>query len=166
MTTPWDALADARERAEDARRRMELAAGPGTHRAARGCTMRTARREFMSRVRKTVGGCWLWRRTRPKYYGTTSGRVLRTTGEYFAHRAAWVLYRGAVPAGMCVCHRCDDPRCVRPSHLFPGTKADNSADMVRKGRQARFRRMPLVVRHTHRGLRVWSYGRLIKEAHA
>jgi hypothetical protein len=48
---------------------------------------------------------------------------------------AWQLANGPVPDGMMICHTCDNPRCVRADHLFLGTAADNSADMVSKGRQ-------------------------------
>ena len=54
-----------------------------------------------------------------------------------AHRVAWVLYRGKIPRGKKVLHRCDNPPCCNPEHLFLGTQADNVADMVTKGRRAR-----------------------------
>ena len=51
------------------------------------------------------------------------------------HRLVWVEVYGEIPDGMCVLHRCDNPPCVNPGHLFLGTLSDNAQDMAAKGRQ-------------------------------
>jgi hypothetical protein len=51
-----------------------------------------------------------------------------------AHRAAWTAFNGDIPAGMFVCHRCDNPLCCNPNHLFLGRHEDNMADMMSKNR--------------------------------
>ena len=85
---------------------------------------------FWAKVVKTEG-CWLWHGTMlPDGYG-----VMRVGDKQIrAHRLAWIIEHGAIADGLCVCHHCDIPLCVRPSHLFLGTHKDNLADMVRKGR--------------------------------
>jgi hypothetical protein len=102
--------------------------------------MPTREQRFWSRVNREGpvvsqehGPCWLW-----------LGFKLMQRGGYgqfndwprvsFAHRVSWELTYGKVPDGLSVLHRCDNPPCVRPEHLWIGTQADNVADMVRKGR--------------------------------
>jgi len=79
-----------------------------------------------------IGNCWLWTACALK---TGHGQIRVERKTVLAHRLAWVMTNGSIPDDLpCVCHRCDTPRCVRPDHLFVGTKSDNTADMVRKGR--------------------------------
>lgn len=82
--------------------------------------------------------CWLWTGQLNAYgYGSLSRSNGRGwSGEHVAaHRISWVLHtRGPIPVGMNVLHRCDEPSCVNPAHLFLGTLAENQEDCVRKGR--------------------------------
>ena len=76
-------------------------------------------------------GCWIWTASRDKDgYGFLKFRGKQDK----AHRVAWVLYRGEIPAGLIVCHTCDNPPCVNPEHLFIGTQKDNAMDKVGKNR--------------------------------
>ena len=80
--------------------------------------------------------CWEWRgrRKHGKTYGffRVGGRQGRTL---IASRVSWMLTHGPIPNGMCILHRCDNPPCCNPAHLFLGTQLDNIRDRDRKGRQ-------------------------------
>lgn len=76
-------------------------------------------------------GCWVWQRTANNHgYGTLTinGR------QHYAHRLAYELGFGPIPEGTHLLHRCDNPRCINPAHLRPGSQSDNMADAVEKGR--------------------------------
>ena len=78
------------------------------------------------------GGCWTWKGAlNNKGYGQFR---LSRSHSVLAHRYAWEETNGPIPAGQMALHRCDNPRCVRPSHIFLGTQTDNMADARDKGR--------------------------------
>lgn len=94
---------------------------------------------FWGKVRKT-STCWLWLGHIDE---NGRGRTGKSGGAGIAARVAWEKTNGPIPKGKCVCHRCDNPACVRPIHLFLGTKKQNSEDMTSKGRQSRGAHRPL-----------------------
>lgn len=85
---------------------------------------------FWAQVERT-GECWEWR---GKLGRGGYGQTWRDGRAPLVHRVSWELHYGPIPEGLFVCHRCDNPPCVRPDHLFLGTAKENTQDMMAKGR--------------------------------
>lgn len=96
--------------------------------------------KFEASFSKKEGECWDWQKSRTRsgygYFYMGKGWPGGNKG-IPASRASWILYKGEIPSGMIVCHHCDNPACVNPSHLFLGTDYDNTLDKLKKGRQSR-----------------------------
>lgn len=87
---------------------------------------------FWERVKVTENDCWEWQGWKlPKGYGGINylGKKIYT------HRLAWILKHGPIPYKLHVLHRCDNPPCINPNHLFLGTNRDNILDCISKGRK-------------------------------
>jgi hypothetical protein len=93
-------------------------------------------------------GCWVWSgyKNRQGYgYLRVGGIVER------AHRISWIIHNGLITdGGVFVCHKCDNPSCVNPDHLWLGTPEDNVMDMISKGRNHKFKNEPHMCCEGHR----------------
>ena len=94
---------------------------------------------FLRKIVKRSSGCWEWSGgCNSDGYGCCAvrypegGKIITQ----LSHRVAWCIFIGQIPEGMCVCHSCDNTRCVNPDHLFLGTHKDNMKDRNSKGRAA------------------------------
>lgn len=101
-------------------------------------------RKFWAKVKRT-DECWYWTAScSRKGYGQLVVKHGGTQKRWLAHRLSWVLHFGEIPKGVgyhgtCVLHCCDNPKCVRPDHLWLGSNADNVRDCIAKGRASKVR---------------------------
>ncbi len=103
---------------------------------SRSCIRKCASISFEDRLLKYVEkteSCWLWKGVKNEdgygllYYK----KILKNIS---THRASWIIHNGEIPEGLCVLHKCDNPSCVNPKHLFLGTNQDNCNDKMLKKR--------------------------------
>ena len=96
---------------------------------------------FNEKYERHESGCWLWTAsTAGKGYGQI--KLPKQRKQIYAHQLSYLIYKGEIPAGVFVCHTCDNPKCVNPDHLFLGSAKDNQQDMKAKGRSTFGERNP------------------------
>jgi len=89
------------------------------------------RQKLLQNLEQDDNGCWNWCLSQT---GGGYGQLIFEGKRIYAHRASWEVHKGPIPIGLWVLHKCDNPACANPSHLFIGTVDDNAKDMVSKGR--------------------------------
>lgn len=91
--------------------------------------------KLLGEVTKRKNGCWEWKgNLHNNGYGYTT--MYETNKREHVHRISYRVFKGEIPEGLCVCHQCDNRKCINPEHLWLGTHKDNNQDCIKKGRQA------------------------------
>lgn len=98
-----------------------------------------------------VSQCWNWIGCTNKFgYGI----ITIDKWVYTAHRTSWQTFNGEIPGDLFVLHKCDNPGCINPEHLFLGTQKDNAQDCIAKGRWPKLRRFTKITEHDVRAIRI------------
>ncbi len=114
---------------------------------------------FWDKVIVIHGGCWKWTGDKEPFgYGRLQSHR-GTEGVLVAHRVSWEIHNGPIPDGLFVLHKCDNPECTNPEHLFLGTNADNMADKTAKGRQHKGEDHPAAILKENDILRIVAMNR-------
>lgn len=120
----------------------------------------------VNKITLSHNGCWEWNGATNSYGYGVVGVGRRSEGTAKVHRYVWEHFNGQIPDGLHVLHRCDNPPCCNPDHLFLGNDADNVADKISKGRQPRgsdFSRSNLVDRNIRQMFELQEQGWLQRE---
>jgi hypothetical protein len=102
-----------------------------------GRKLESLEQKFNKHLNKIEGGCWEWTSKLHQHGYGLIAHGYPNNKDYRAHRVAWNLYYGEIPAGIFVCHKCDNRKCCNPEHLFLGNQSDNMKDAASKGRVKR-----------------------------
>ena len=94
--------------------------------------MTNTRNSFLNKFIKKEHGCWEWQKG---FNSKGYGMFYYKNKDILAHRFAYEFFIGKIENMLFVCHKCDNPKCVNPNHLFLGTQKDNVKDMIIKGRK-------------------------------